>query len=832
MKIKLFIASIIFLLSHQLFFAQTSTDRSQFTNLSGQIEGKVIDANTKNPLEYANVILFSTKDSIMIAGVASAANGRFVLDNIKPGIYNLKISFMGYESYEIKRLAITPKNLIVSIGDIDLKPKDYILKQAVVSGQKMEMNYSIDKKIINVDKTIASAGGTVIDVLENAPSVKVDVDGNISLRGNSNVTILINGRISGLTALGGSEALSSIPASSVERIEIVTNPAARYEAEGASGIINIILKKNDNIGLNGQVNLSAGNQNRYNSTIATNLKYKNWNFFLNYDARLFNFNGTGFISRNAFYNNASSLSIQNMSMKNKNFGQNGFAGLEYSFDDKSSIALNYSFRLFNPESKNFNFNQNFDPNNQLIRLFDRSSSGERTFFSSSYNLNYKKEFETKGQQLSVDLNLSNNKMELDENINQNEWDLINSNTLIAYYSQRSQSRNYNDIFIAQIDYSHPLSDSSKFETGARYSDKLLKTNNYYYDYDFNQNLFIENLISRNQFDYDEKIFASYLIYNGSLRSFKYQLGLRAEQTFINTKLRTTGQKKNDEYLSLFPSAHISYSFSRNDELKASYSRRIDRPSNRQLNPRVDYSDSLNLFKGNSNLKPQYINSYEIGYITTIGKATLNGNVFLRETNDLIGTLTKLINQNTTLTTFENLNKGRWTGVELIYTQNILPFWRTNLTASFYNVQITDNSNSGAENNSNSWTLRAASSFFFSKATQFQFSFNYNSPTLLIQQSFRGTGAISSQSKTKEMLWIDLMARQELLENKLSLALRVSDVFNTRNFDSYSKSSNFVIDSKRKMDSRMAFLSLTYNFNFGETFKPKQIKREDNQDIEM
>lgn len=821
---------VVALLIQGFNFGQSNSERHSDQNINGLIEGKVFDGLNRNPLEYANVILFSSKDSSMVMGVASNSAGVFTFENLKPGSYFLKISFMGYEPYVSDRIVISPRSQNVQLGTIELKPKEYILQQAVVSGQKMEMNYSLDKKIINVDKTIAATGGTVVDVLENAPSVKVDADGNISLRGNPNVTILINGRISGLTAFGGSEALSSIPASSVERIEIVTNPSARYEAEGTSGIINIVLKKSESVGFNGQLNLNAGYGDRYNSTLSTNLKYGAWNLSINYDARMFNFNGSGTTFRKTEYNSISSSTLQTNNSRNENFGHNGFFGFDYSLDSKTSLAGSFSFRRFNPEYKSFFVNQNFDLNNQVIRFFDRKTEGERLFASNNYNLNFKKEYDAKGQELSLDFNLSTNQMERDEKIYQNEWDPAFSGTILKTYSQKTKSKNNNREIAAQIDYAHPLEDGSKFETGLRYSDKLLKTNNYYYD--LISNAYIENLSLRNNFNYDEQILASYLIYNTQFSDFKIQAGIRAEQTFINTKLIVTGEKNYSEYLSLFPSAHLSYSFSKNDEARFSYSRRVDRPSNRQLNPIVDYSDSLNLFRGNPKLKPQYINSYEVGYIKTIGKATINTNLFLRETNDLIGTTTRLINQNVTETTFENLNKGRWMGVEVIYTQTILPFWRASINASYFNVEISDNRNLGNDNSSNSWTLRASNSLFFSKATQFQFTFNYNSPSLAVQQSYRGASFISSQSKTKEMWWIDLAGRQELLEKALSLTLRISDVFNTRKFDVYTKAPNFTIDSKRKMDSRMFFVGLVYNLSVGDSFKPKQIKKENNNDDEM
>jgi len=479
-----------------------------------------------------------------------------------------------------------------------------------VTAEREMMVSNLDKKIINVDKSIASIGGSAVDVMQNIPSVSVDVEGNISLRGSSNVTILVDGKPTGLAEISSGDLLQQIPASSIESIEVVTNPSVRYDAEGTSGIINIVLKKRSLQGLNGLVSVTAGTGDRYNTSVNLNYRKDKFNVFAGYDNRLGKFKSTGTTERNTFKNEASMLLLQNQNMENERNMHNLNSGIDYMLNDFNTLTFNFQMRRMSFGNEGNNRSYEFDQALNTQENFNRFSKSERNIQSNNYTLSYKRSFLTKGKELTADFMITDNAMSGKQNIEETEIALGFDPDLSLL--QRSNSNNTNRMYMAQANYAVPFSNGGRIETGFKSTITNLTMRNYLFDYNYIDWILNEDAI--NNFDYFEQLHAVYGIYSSSFKKFKYQVGLRAEQLISESDIIKASDNFNLSYLSLFPSVHTVYEISTTQQTSLSYSRRIRRPNNRQLNPYVDYSDSRDIRYGNPKLQPEFINSFELGLL--------------------------------------------------------------------------------------------------------------------------------------------------------------------------------------------------------------------------
>jgi outer membrane receptor protein involved in Fe transport len=782
----------------------------------GKISGKVIDSKTKAPIEYSNVILYKADNSTMINGTISTNGGSFMLDKIPEGSYFLKISFMGYGSKTIDNIEISSSQ--VDIGKIELDPESLNLDEVVVKGEKEMISYNLDKKVISVDKNITSSGGTALDVMQNIPSVDVDANGGVSLRGNSNLTILIDGKPSSLSGLSSNDILTQIPASSIENIELVTNPSAKYDPDGTAGIINIVLKKQNVSGINGVLSLNAGTGERLNSSANFNWKNPGFNIFGSYDGNLNKMNYSGTSERTSSISGVNSLLSQNSDGTNNFRMQNINLGADYFLDYQNSLSLNFRLRSGDFNSNNSTLNSNYETD-LLTKKFDRANDSKRGFDALNYTLSYKKTFDTKSQEFTADVLYSDAKMTADGKTDQNYFDTITDDIYSSIF-QKSNSKNTNKMWVLQANYIQPFESWGRIETGVKSNIKNVTMRNDYLDYNNFTSDWQINLLSQNYFDYKEQIHAGYLIYTNEISDFKYQFGLRGEQVFINGNLINRNEKFSNDYFSLYPTIHLGYIISKTDEIQLSYSRRVDRPSNRQLNPFIDYSDSLNIFSGNPKLNPQYINSYELGYSTFIGNTSLNSNLFFKETKGLISTVSTLQSNGVTFSTYKNIAQSSSYGVEFIASTSLLKWWKLNGNVSYFNIKIDDNSSLGLNQSSNSWTAKLNSNMTLWEDIQLQIIGSYSSPSVLIMGGgFMGT-SVTAQTKMKEQYYVDAAIRKDFLQGKLSLTLRVSDIFNSRNFNSTTEGLNFSTISNRKNDTRVAYLGISYRLG---GFSQKQEK---------
>lgn len=776
---------------------------------AGKITGILTDSQTSQPIGYGSVVLFRAKDSIMVNGSISNDKGNFTIDKVPFGKYFLKVTFVGYSTARVNNITVAPKNSDVELKEIKLKPSSVSTQEVVITSERDMIVNNLDKKVINVDKNIASAGGTAVDVMQTVPSVTVDANGGVSLRGNSNVTILIDGKPSGLAGVSSSDVLSQIPASSIESIEVVTNPSAKYDPEGTSGIINIVMKKKSIQGINGIASLNAGSGDRYNGSINLNYRRDSFNFFGSYDTRFGNMNNTGASDRISTMGGFTSYLDQNSINKNRMIFQNFNLGTDYYLNDFNTLTFSVQHRNINGEGHSSNDNRNLDSANTLTRLFTRVNDSDRKIKTFDYTLSYKKTFDTKSQELTADIIYSNNKMGRGEDIRQKDF---GNGSSFSSNLQHANSDMKNDMMIIQSNYVQPYGENGRIELGWK-SNLRKSTSNYdYYNYNDLESAWIANLLLKNYYEYNEKIHAVYGIFSGVFAGIKYQAGLRAEQVYATSKLELTNESFDNNYFSLYPTLHLVQEFSDEQELALSYSRRVDRPNGRQLNPFVDYSDSLNIVYGNPKLKPQYINSYELGYSKVWEKSSFSSSLFYRQTDGIISNISSINEAGVTKTTFENLNNGISYGVEVIGSKPIADWWKLNANFTYFK-SIIHGGEAGNDLNSESysWTGKLNNNFSLGNNFSLQLMANYRAPVVMIQ------------GKMKEMYFADVAMRKDLLEGKLALTLRVSDLFNTMKFNSESFGTGFFTNSTNKMNSRAVYLGVSYKINNynQQKEKPKQ-----------
>jgi outer membrane cobalamin receptor len=767
----------------------------------GTVTGKVVDANTGDPLMFASLVLHSQRDSSMVTGAISNESGHFVIEQVPPGSFYLSVNYVGYPRKQVNGIHITFRETVYDMGEIQVEPGAALLEEVTVAAARQLMEVGLDRRVINVDQELTASGGSALEVMRNIPSVAVDFDGNVSLRGSSNVTILIDGRPSALTGLSGSESLEQIPASMIERIEVITNPSVRYDPDGTSGMINVVLKKEKRPGYNGMISLNASTGNRYTGSLNLNYKINDVNLFANFSGRFFNMEGSGFNFRTSFLADTTFLD-QNSSFDNNMNSQNIQVGADYTINKHNTITGSMRYNTWNRGGSNFTDYNMLYSDYSLYNYFTRTSDNEFTNNGLSYNLNYRRTFEQRFRELNADLSFSHRTNTREERMVQQPFDTSKEPLADGFQMLENTFSDGNNWMVsAQFDYVHPLGQDRKLETGFRATLREMDNDFNFFNFDHEKQSWENNLGLSNHFVYNEQVYAVYGIFSTMLGKYSVQTGLRAEQAFTRADQRTTSAMYENDYISLFPSLHVRRNMENNQSMQVSYSRRINRPNNRFLNPFVSYSDPYDLSFGNPHLDPEYIHSAELGYTRFWGRTTVNPSIFYRHTEGMITRFRTMDEDGIAYTTFQNLRTGKSYGAELILGQQVASFWRANGTFSYFR-QVVEGGGDAMEmaNRSNSWSARLVNNFDFGNGWSAQLNGFYRSPVVLIQGEMR------------EMYSADIGVRKNVLQNRGSINLRLSDIFNTQRFGMYNFGDNFTMTSERRRNSRMIFVGFTYRIN--------------------
>ena len=758
------------------------------------ITGNVIDSETKQPLEYATISFYSLREKQIIDGTITDENGSFDI-KIPEGVYDVKIEFISYKPYELKNQNIRSD---LNLGTIALELDIAALDAVEVIAEKTTVEIKLDKKIYNVGKDLTVSGGTVSDVLDNVPSVSVDVEGNVALRGNTNVRILINGKPSGLAGLNSAEALRQLPAESIEKVEVITSPSARYEAQGTAGILNIILRRSKLQGLNGALTVNGGHPTTAGISGNTNYRTGDVNFF---NTTAYGYNTTiGHSYNYTRYKNTGNYVDEIRDWDNIRKGLTTNLGLEWYINDSASLTTSIVYRDSDSEQNSTNVLTQFDENRNFIDeniRFDPELSKSKTI---QYATNFTKNFKTAGHQLSFDFQFEEN--------NENRLSLIltdgvNTDNLATIEDQSS--------VLLQSDYVLPINENSQFELGYRGDYSTRST-----DYEvqirnpLNGDFEIDTNLS-NLFNFKLHINAIYVQYGSKLNKFSYLLGMRMENTQTTIDQPTTGDFKKKNITGLFPTLNFSYEISDKENITLGYSRRIERPRSFYLNPFPSRSSLTNIFQGNPDLDPSYSGLYDLGYLKRFNKLTLSSSFYYqREKNESnwvsyeTGEVVTVNNQDLPVIARTPVNfatENRF-GFEFNFNYNPNKKWRINTDFNLFNNIIKGEFNGVNFDNENfSWTARINNKFTLPSNIDWQTNIDYRGPSQ------------DRQNNREGVFSVNLAFSKDLFNENASLVFNVSDLFNGRRYRGDIETETFF--SRRDLQfrgGRIFNLAFTYRFN--------------------
>ncbi|MFH6967797.1 TonB-dependent receptor domain-containing protein [Flavobacterium sp. FlaQc-28] len=768
-----------------------------------KVTGKVLEKVSKQPLEYATISITAPNDTKVIAGGITNPKGEFDVA-VAPGTYDIKIEFISFKSTELKQKSIQGDT---NLGVVNLSEDAAQLNEVVVRAEKSTVEIKLDKKVYNVGQDMIVKGGTVSDVLDNVPSVSVDTEGNVSLRGSDNIRILIDGRPS--QAINVAEALRQLPADAIDKVEVITNPSARYDAEGGSGIINIVLKKGKNQGFNGTFIASGGLPEAYGLTGNLNYKTEKLNYFttLGYNHRT---NEGGGLTNTSYYNadgTPKGFLDEDRDTKRESDGFNGRAGIEWTVAPNAFWTNAINYQKNSGDTRDLINYSNFDSNSNPTGNSFRLNNGETNSQNIEYTSNLIKNFNDKGHKLTADLSISRN--------------TDNNSSIIT------ASPNYNTTLNDQVqkqvqlqaDYVLPLGKGGQFEAG--YKGSFGDLNNEYFVTD-DSGAKDPNL--SNTLEYKENINALYTQYGFKVNKFSYLFGLRWEDTNIQVNLLDNNDFNTKKYNNLFPSAFISYEISDQSNFTASYSKRLTRPRGRFMNPAVNYSSNVNIFQGNPDLDPSLTDKYDIGYIKRWDKVTFNTSAYFEDTKDVFSFVRTPNGEEVNgipviLSRPINLGKEQKFGFE--FTLNYTPFkwWRVNSNFNLYNVKTTGentyvdtNGNTvvqNLDNQANSWFARINSKLTLPYKIDWQLNATYNG-----EQK-------TAQGKNLGQFGMNTALSKDVMKDKATIAFNISDIFNSRIMRSYTYLQNDTTLESQRSYGEMQFRKRQFNLSFTYRFnKPK------------
>lgn len=768
------------------------------------IRGKLVD-DQKNPIPFVTTALYQSSDSALVTGAMSDESGLFEIDT-KPGKYHLTISILSYEEQTIPNINVG--NQDINLGTLILKASTELLEEVIVQGEKSSMVLSLDKKIFNVGKDLANAGGTATDILRNIPSVSVDVEGNIALRGSNNVRILIDGKPSGLVSLKGGAGLQQLQGSIIERIEVITNPSARYEAEGMSGIINIVLKKERKEGINGSFDLIVGNPANYGAAANVNYRRKNLNFFINYSASYRDAPSRTNIYQELYRNDTTFITRQNTIHRLNGMYNNARGGIDYFFNEKNILTGSYTWRLSKGKRySDINYNDYIFNTSNLTRITNRTQDETETEPNSEYTLTYKRAFAREGHELIADVRYLDNWESSDQYFFEQIFKPDGSASGLRDILQRSLNDETEKQLLVQIDYVHPYAKDGKFEAGLRSSSRDM-TNDFTVTEQNEDGSWrpLEGLT--NEFLYEENIHAVYGILGNKIDKLSYQLGVRAEYTGVTTTLRQTNEINPRNYTNLFPSVHVTYDLPNLHAVQLSYSRRVRRPQYNDLSPFMTFSDNRNFFSGNPDLDPEFSDSYELGHIKYLEKGSISSTLFYRHTTGKIMRIRRVDERGFATTLPENLAIENSFGAEFATSYAPFNWWRLDGSLNFFQA-IIDGSNLDNDFQSNTYSgfARMNSRFTVWNSTDVQVRGNYDAP----QQT--------PQGMMRSIATLDFAISKDILKNNGTLTLNVMDVFNSRRFRSVLEGSNFYTEINSQ--GRLRQINLTFNYRLHQAKKKEK-----------
>ena len=775
---------------------------------NGSLTGIIIDVKTKLPLPYVNVVIRDANNKIITGGITDD-KGTFVIKKITEGKNTIEIQYMGYKSY-VRKLDFSSKISAHKLGTVELEEDTELLGEVTVRAELSSVTQKVDRKVINVGKDLTAAGATASEVLNNVQSVSVDSQtGTVSLRGNENVRILVDGKPTNISA---AQLLQQIPSTSIKSIELITNPSAKYNPEGMSGIINIVLNKNANIGFNGNVNLGVtrGVNTRANGSLDLNYKTGAVNFFLNFGANGGKRNNYGEVLRHSENGDGEIILaddiLQKFEFNSENNSQLLKVGADIYLNKKNTLSFyttqNFSDGVFDGTTKIFR-GTDLDYHSLMKSETDNSTG--------TYNLNYKMDFEKEGHNLEFEATYS----ESDSPEDATYKELLNPIDLTSNYMDGIENDYTNTLL--NVDYTNPLTENTKLELGVE-----LRLNDTENSRVTNQHDFTNNEIGNSAFTYDRSIYSGYVNLNHKIDKFTMQMGARLEQYEVDGEFAKGDEraKYTDSRFTVYPSVFFTFNPSEKNQLQLSYSRRVDRPSIGQVNPIREWSTPLISSFGNPELDPQFTNSFEFNYTKGLKNGSATIGAFYRRVN---GNISRVLNKDPldiekVEMSYYNTDSNNRYGIELSANYQFFKWWSMNASSDLYVQKETGVSNGeNLEITNSSFNARVSNSFTATKKLKFQ-----------LFAMYRGGGE-DLQFKVDPMWMINTGASYTVLKGKGTLTFRVNDIFEGMKFKFDSKVP-YNQEGEFHWESRTAYLGFSYRFGNGKN-KAKRRKQRDSQETQ-
>lgn len=781
----------------------------------GTLKGRVTDSVNGQPLAGATIQLLRYGRKTPLAGTVSGTDGRYRLE-VVAGEYEIVWEYAGYLPRRSAPIRIHESFPSKDLGDVRLTASVADLQEVVVQAEKSSMQLSLDKKIFNVGKDLANAGGSASDILMNIPSVSVDPDGAVKLRGSDNVRILIDGKPSGLVSIKGGSGLNNLQASMVERVEVITNPSARYEAEGNAGIINIVLKKDRRQGFNGSFEVIGGQPVNYGLAAHLNYRKDKFNFFLNYGVAYRIQPSRGRMTQELYAPDTLRIMKQQDKAELLGFNNNIRAGLDYYFTEKSVLTLAYLYRRSQGDRKRaFVYDDYLTNLNNLQSRQGRTQDEQETEPNTEITLTYRKTFAQKGHELTSEVKYLDYWENSDQTFEQ--WAEITGGrpvTTSARTIQRSLNDEWEKQWLFQLDYVKPLGKEGKFESGVRSSFRNM-VNDYIVSQRNGSGGYTSLPGLDNIFEYDENIQGAYAILGNRKGKLSYQGGLRAEWTDVTTILRETGQRNPRNYGNLFPSAHLTYTLPHDHGIQMSYSRRIRRPVYNDLSPYSTFSDARNFNAGNPDLDPEFSDVIELGHLKTFPKGAFSASAYFRNTTDKIERIRQVDTKGNAFTQPRNLLGEKAYGIEATGSVSPRKWWKLDANLNVFLARV-DGSNilAAYKTETFSWFARQTSRFSLKHDVDVQVRMNYEARQRLVQGSRKG------------YFFTDLSFSKDLLAKRATLTLNVMDLLNSRKVFYILEGPGFHTDAMMGFRPRQVNMTFTYRIRQAKGTKTVKIINSD------
>lgn len=761
-------------------------------NLKGTISGKIVDASLKVSMEYVTVAVYNKKTNQLIGGITTDRSGEFIIKELPIGLYKVQATFIGYQPLVIDSIRVYLKNLQIDLGKIQLKSDPTNLKEVEVVGMSPTVKYEIDKKVINVSDQNTAAGETAVEILENVPSVKVDTDGNVSLRGSQSFTLLIDGKP---TNLETSDALKMIPASSIQDVEIITNPSAKYDAEGVSGIINIVSKKNKLEGVSALINLNLGTYERYGGDATVNITKKKLTFNIGVDYN--NSTNPGELDSERKTTNADQMSILTRKGELDRFGvRKGVkAEMEYRINRKNVLTVGGRFggREFNSSSE---LTLGKQVNNGILVKQRNKELGIRDFIRSSSNVDFK-HFVKGNQKHFFNLRAVYNTWDGEEVIEAEYFDL-NGNKIGG---NKVTEEGPSNMMRFNFDYTIPLKIGGTFETGVQAQLGESRDDFERFDYNVQTGEYEIQTQFNTKVKYLRDIYAGYMMYGSTYKKLGYQIGLRAELTDREISSDNNAAINNINRLDFFPTAHFSYKLKDKGQLMFNYARRIQRPRSYFFEPFVTWIDAFTVRSGNTQLKPEYINSFELGWSKSMRNANLSVELYHRMIENKTERVQGMYDTNVVIIKPDNVGASNATGLETTWTQPFTKWWKSDLSGNFFNYLVEGElGGQSFDQQSFNWTARWNNTFNIKGGWRLQFTSIYNSETVTAQGKQQGFFAANASLK------------KDFFEHKLSTILQVRDIFSTTRNETETRTSSLYIYELREPRTPTVLLTISFKIN--------------------